>query len=151
MRIQVSIQEKGSRSLFLAALVVAATLAAACANSQAKDEANTASNSQPTATPTPVDVTTAPAITRNLQRDVEVVGSFAADEEVVVAAQAAGELSQINVDFGSYVTQGQIIATIDQRDANLKVEQAEATLKQTVARLGMKEGEKFDSNQNADV
>jgi RND family efflux transporter MFP subunit len=151
MRLQVSRQEKGSRSLFLAALVVAAALAAACANSQAKDEAQTASNSQPTATPTPVDVATAPAITRNLQRDVEVVGSFAADEEVVVSAQAAGELSQLNVDFGGYVSQGQVIATIDQRDAKLKVEQAEATLKQTVARLGMKEGEKFDSNQNADV
>jgi RND family efflux transporter MFP subunit len=151
MREQISIQEKGSKSLFLASLVVAAALAAACANSQAKDEANTASNSQPTATPTPVDVATAPAITRNLQRDVEVVGSFAADEEVVVSAQAAGELSQLNVDFGGYVSQGQVIATIDQRDAKLKVEQAEATLKQTVARLGMKEGEKFDSNQNADV
>src|SRR5262249_57149057 len=100
MREQISIQEKGSKLLFLAALVVAAALAAACANSQAKDEAKTASNSQPTATPTPVDVATAPAITRNLQRDVEVVGSFAADEEVVVSAQAAGELSQLNVDFG---------------------------------------------------
>jgi RND family efflux transporter MFP subunit len=151
MRVQVSIKEKGSRSLVLAALVVAAALAAACANSQAKDEANTASNSQPTATPTSVDVATAPALTRNLQRDVEVVGSFAADEEVVVSAQAAGELSQLNVDFGGYVSQGQVIATIDQRDAKLKVEQAEATLKQTLARLGMKEGEKFDSNQNADV
>jgi RND family efflux transporter MFP subunit len=151
MREQISIQEKGSKSVFLAALVVAASLAAACANSQAKDEAKTASNSQPTATPTPVDVATAPAITRNLQRDVEVVGSFAADEEVVVSAQAAGELSQLAVDFGGYVSQGQVIATIDQRDAKLKVEQAEATLKQTMARLGMKEGEKFDSNQNADV
>jgi RND family efflux transporter MFP subunit len=151
MREQFSIQEKFSKSLFLATLVVTAALAAACANSQAKDEANTASNSQPTATPTPVDVATAPAITRNLQREVEVVGSFAADEEVIVSAQAAGELSQINVDFGSYVSQGQIIATIDQRDAKLKVEQAEATLKQTLARLGMKEGEKFDPNQNADV
>jgi RND family efflux transporter MFP subunit len=151
MREQLSIQEKGSKSLFLAALFVAAALAAACANSQAKDEANTASNSQPTATPTSVDVAIAPAVTRNLQRDVEVVGSFAADEEVVVSAQAAGELSQLNVDFGGYVSQGQVIATIDQRDAKLKVEQAEATLKQTLARLGMKEGEKFDSNQNADV
>src|SRR5262247_207253 len=154
MREHFSIQEKGAKSLLLAALVMASALAAACANSQAKDEANTASNSQPTATPTPVDVATAPAITRNLRRDVEVVGSFAADEEVVVSAQAAGELSQLNVDFGGYVSQGQVIATIDQRDAKLKVEQAEATLKQTMARLGMlgmKEGESFDSNQNADV
>jgi RND family efflux transporter MFP subunit len=151
MREQISLREKGSISLVLAALVAGAALATACANSQAKDEANTASNSQPTATPTPVDVTTAPAITRNLQRDVHVVGSFAADEEVIVSAQAAGELSQLNVDFGGYVSQGQVIATIDQRDAKLKVEQAEATLKQTMARLGMKEGEKFDSDQNAEV
>ncbi|HEX2488656.1 MAG TPA: efflux RND transporter periplasmic adaptor subunit [Blastocatellia bacterium] len=151
MREQFSIQEKGSKSLFLAALVVTAALAAACGNSQAKDETKAASNSQPAATPPPVDVATAPAITRNLQRDVEVVGSFAADEEVAVSAQAAGELSQLNVDFGGYVSQGQVIATIDQRDAKLKVEQAEATLKQTLARLGMKEGENFDSNRNADV
>src|SRR5262249_3471561 len=151
MREKNSIQEKRNKTLAFAALIVGAALVAACANSQAKDETKNASSLQPTAMPTPVEVTTAPAITRNLQRNVEVVGSFAADEEVVVAAQAAGELSQLNVDFGSYVTQGQIIATIDQRDANLKVEQAEATLKQTMARLGMKEGEKFVSTQNADV
>jgi hypothetical protein len=93
MREQFSIQEKGSKSLFLAALVVTAALAGACGNSQAKDETKAASNSQPAATPPPVDVATAPAITRNLQRDVEVVGSFAADEEVAASAQAAGELS----------------------------------------------------------
>src|SRR5215510_3215771 len=109
MRSQNSIQEKGnlrtSKTLFLAALVASVSVVAACGNSQAKDGAGVASNSQPAAastSPTPVDVATAPAITRNLQRDVNVVGSFAADEEVVVSAQAAGELSQLNVDFGSY-------------------------------------------------
>jgi RND family efflux transporter MFP subunit len=86
-----------------------------------------------------------------VQRGVEVVGSLAADEEVVVSAQAAGELAQLNVDFGSYVAEGQIIALIDQRDAKLKVEQAEATLKQTIARLGMREGERYDAHQNTDV
>ncbi len=104
----------------------------------------------PTAVP-PVEVTTAAAIMRALQRNVDVVGSLAADEEVVVSAQAAGELAQLNVDFGSYVQAGQVIATIDQRDAKLKIEQAEATLKQTLARLGMKEGERFDPQHNADV
>jgi RND family efflux transporter MFP subunit len=155
MRNRTVIQEeknlRTSRTLFLAALTLAASLSAACGNSQAKDETGIVSNSQPTAAPTPVDVASAPAIIRNLQRDVEVVGSFAADEEVVVSAQAAGELSQLNVDFGSFVTQGQVIATIDQRDAKLKLDQAEATLKQTMARLGMRDGENFDPNQNADV
>src|SRR5262245_65757021 len=106
MREQISVREKGNKPLLIAALVVAAALAAACGDSQAKDEAKSAPNSQPTSAPTPLDVATAAAITRNLQRDVEVVGSFAADEEVVVSAQAAGELSQLNVDFGSYVSQG---------------------------------------------
>ncbi|HQR35221.1 MAG TPA: efflux RND transporter periplasmic adaptor subunit [Blastocatellia bacterium] len=133
--------------------IVVAMSGAACSRAKQQPEATADAATKPAATATPqaVDVTTAAALTRNLQRSVEVVGSLAADEEVVVSAQVAGELSQLNVDFGSYVAQGQVIAVIDQRDAKLKVEQAEATLKQTIARLGMKEGEKFDPHQNADV
>jgi RND family efflux transporter MFP subunit len=99
----------------------------------------------------PVEVTTAAALSRSLPRTVEVVGTLAADEEVIVSAQIAGEISALNVDFGQYVQQGQIIAQIDKRDAQLKLEQAEAALKQTMARLGMKEGVKFDPTQTADV
>ncbi len=99
----------------------------------------------------PVEVTTAAAISRSLPRTVEVVGTLAADEEVIVSAQIAGEISALNVDFGSYVQQGQIIAQIDKRDAQLKLEQAEAALKQTMARLGMKDGVKFDPTNTADV
>lgn len=138
----------GHRLTLVLALAAVFT-GAACSRTKSQPEAT--ANAAVAATPEAVDVTTAAAITRSLQRTVEVVGSLAADEEVVIAAQAAGELSQLNVDFGSYVTQGQVIAVIDQRDAKLKVEQAEAALKQTMARLGMKEGEKFDSNQNAEV
>jgi len=104
-----------------------------------------------TAIAQPVEVTTAPAITRFSSRAVEVVGSLAADEEVLVSAQAAGELASINVDFGSFVKQGQVIAQIDRRDAQLRVDQAQASLNQTMARLGMKEGQKYDPVQNADV
>jgi RND family efflux transporter MFP subunit len=99
----------------------------------------------------PIEVTTAAAISRSLPRTVEVVGSLAGDEEVIVSAQIAGEISALNVDFGSYVQQGQIIAQIDRRDAQLKLEQAEAQMKQTMARLGMKEGVKFDPTSTADV
>jgi multidrug efflux pump subunit AcrA (membrane-fusion protein) len=153
---QISIQEKASsritKTIFVSSLVLMAALATACSNTQQKEgTAVAAPKPEASVAPTPIDVTTVAAITRDLQRSVEVVGSLAADEEVVVSAQAAGELSQLNVDFGSYVSQGQVIALIDQRDAKLKVEQAEAALKQTLARLGMKEGEKFDPHQNADV
>ncbi len=153
---QISSQEKivpRSKTILVLPLVLVAVLVTACSRTQQEEEGTAVAAPKPgaAAAPTPVEVTTAAAITRSLQRSVEVVGSLAADEEVVVAAQAAGELSQLNVDFGSFVSQGQVIAQIDQRDAKLKVEQAEATLKQTMARLGMKEGEKFDPHQNAEV
>ena len=137
----------------VALMMAVAIFGASCSRTKSQPEAtaDAAAKASTAATPETVDVTTAAAITRNLQRTVEVVGSLAADEEVVVAAQIPGELSQLNVDFGSYVTQGQVIAQIDQRDAKLRVEQAEATLKQTMARLGMKEGEKFSPDQAADV
>ena len=99
----------------------------------------------------PIEVTTAAAISRSLPRTVEVVGTLAGDEEVIVSAQVAGEISALNVDFGSYVQQGQIIAQIDRRDAQLKLEQSEAQMKQTMARLGMKESVKFDPTNTADV
>jgi RND family efflux transporter MFP subunit len=139
-------------TLLIFAAVSAFLLGSACSRNRPSPEAKAEAKGTDSPTPAPpVDVTTAAAITRSVQRGVEVVGSLAADEEVIVSAQAPGELAQLNVDFGGYVTRGQIIALIDQRDAKLKVEQAEATLKQTMARLGMNEGERFDPNRNADV
>jgi len=139
-------------TLLTITVVAAVLLASACSRNQPSPEAKAeakANGSLPA--PPPVDVATAAAITRSLQRGVELVGSLLADEEVVVSAQAPGELAQLNVDFGGYVARGQIIAQIDQRDSKLRVEQAEASLKQTMARLGMKEGERFDPDRSADV
>jgi membrane fusion protein, multidrug efflux system len=135
----------------LVTVLAASLLGSACSRTQPSSEAKAEPHTNGSPAPPPVDVATAAAITRNLQRGVEVVGSLLADEEVVVSAQAAGELARLNVDFGGFVARGQIIAQIDQRDANLRVEQAEATLKQTMARLGMKDGQKFDPDRSADV
>lgn len=136
--------------LLIITVVAGVLLASGCGRNKRAPEATAEAKASSTSEPT-VDVTTAAAITRGLQRGVEVVGSLVADEEVVVSAQAPGELAALNVDFGAYVQRGQIIARIDQRDAKLKVEQAEATLKQTMARLGMNNGERFDPDRNADV
>ena len=144
------------RNLYLAITLLVAVLAAsllgsACSRNQTSSEAKAEPKSNGSAAPPPIEVSTAAAIARYMQRGVEVVGSLLADEEVVVSAQAPGELAQLNVDFGGYAARGQVIAQIDQRDANLKVEQAEAALKQTMARLGMRDGQKFDPDRSADV
>ena len=138
----------------LLSITVAAALllASGCSRNQKTPEATAEARASALPNPAPsIDVATVAAVTRSLQRGVEVVGSLVADEEVVVSAQAPGELAQLNVDFGGYVARGQIIAQIDSRDAKLKVEQAEATLKQTMARLGMREGERFDPIRTPDV
>lgn len=119
--------------------------------SVAQPSATAAGATAPTPDVSPVDVTTAPAIARTSSRSVEVVGSLTADEEVIVSAQVPGELASLDVDFGSFVKQGQVIAQIDRRDAQLKMAQAQATLNQTMARLGMKEGEAYEPQQNADA
>jgi RND family efflux transporter MFP subunit len=146
---------KHSRGKWILLLVLALIVIGASVVLLTRKPAQPAATAQPTETTpkpdAPVEVTTAAAISRSLPRTVEVVGSLAGDEEVVVSAQIAGEISALNVDFGSYVQQGQVIAQIDRRDAQLKLEQAEAAMKQTMARLGMNEGVKFDPNSNADV
>jgi RND family efflux transporter MFP subunit len=141
--------------LLILAIIALVVISAAFAIVKARRASTTATAPAAATTapaaPAPIEVTTATAILRTAPQKVEVVGSLAADEEVIVAAQAEGELASLSVDFGSFVQQGQVIAQLDQRNAQLKVEQAQATLNQTLARLGMKEGEKFDPQQNADV
>jgi RND family efflux transporter MFP subunit len=138
-------------SLAGAFIALALLINTAACSRKAEGEVKAKGNAAVSPTPAPpVEITSAAALTRSLARSVEVVGSLAADEEVVVSAQVPGEVATLNIDFGSYVKAGQVIATLDQRDAKLRIEQAEAALKQTLARLGMT-GDKFDPQQNAEV
>jgi HAE1 family hydrophobic/amphiphilic exporter-1 len=70
-------------------------------------------------------------------RTVSVTGTLAAEDAVLLGTKVVGRLSQITVDLGSRVRRGQAIARIDPGDYRLRVEQAEATLQQARARLGL--------------
>jgi RND family efflux transporter MFP subunit len=72
-----------------------------------------------------------------LPRTVTVTGTLAADEEVVAGFKVAGRVSEITVDLGSPVRKGQVLARLDATDFRLRVEQAEATLRQVRAGLGL--------------
>jgi RND family efflux transporter MFP subunit len=72
-----------------------------------------------------------------LPRTVTVTGTLAADEEVVAGFKVAGRVSEIAVDLGSPVRKGQVIARLDPTDFRLRVEQAEAALRQIRAGLGL--------------
>lgn len=90
----------------------------------------------------------------SLPRTVTVTGTLAADEEVLASFKVAGRISEIAVDLGSRVTKNQLIARLDPTDFRIRVEQAEAALHQTRARLGLppeSSDDRVDPEQTAPV
>lgn len=134
------------------ALILAAMslFAAACGGSRAesKNENGAPANA---ATPAPVQVSTTTAIMRQMPRYVEATGSLAADEQTDVAPQVGGRVVSVNVDLGSYVQRGALIARLDDSDARLRLEQtqaqlaqAQSSIRQAEERIGLRSGQRFD-------
>lgn len=141
-----------SLSLVLSGLLFFAT---SCGGSKAnvrKGDANTA------AEPAAVEITTATAITRELPQFFEATGSLTGDEQTDVSPSIAGKVVSINVDLGSYVKRGQTIVRLDDVDAKLRVEQAQAqveqmkaALRQAEEKVGIRPGQAFDVNKLPEV
>jgi RND family efflux transporter MFP subunit len=78
---------------------------------------------------------------------VNVTGTLAAQDEATLSIKVPGRLSAVNVDLGSVVRKGQVIAQVEQQDYKLRVQQSEAALQQARARLGLQpqgEDDRFD-------
>ena len=72
-----------------------------------------------------------------VDESVEIAGTLAPDERVTVAAKVPGRVASLAFDLASPVKKGQILASIEVADYELRVEQAEAALRQAVAQLGL--------------
>lgn len=116
------------------ALVAAAAGAVAC---RADQPASGAAQARDPAAAAPRPVRVVPAAEGKLARVVAVTGTLAADEQLVLGMKVAGRLAEISVDLGSPVRKGRPIARLDPTDFRLRVEQAEATLRQARVRLGL--------------
>src|SRR5688572_32918779 len=64
-------------------------------------------------------------------------GTLAAFDQTTVSVKVPGRVRAISVDLGSVVRRGQTIAQVDPQDYRLRVQQAEASLAQARARLGL--------------
>jgi RND family efflux transporter MFP subunit len=137
------------RKLFASLIILSLVALAACSGK--KNEANAKTDGNANRAPERVEVATAPVVERSARRGIEVVGSLEAEDEVTLSSRASGNLEEISVDIGTPVRRGQVIGRIDQRELNLKVEQAEATLRQAEARLGIQSGGKLDVQKQPDV
>ncbi len=142
------------RSIFLFVLVMGAILLAAC-NTENKNVSLTDAATGPAKV---LKVATVRAVTRQVSSSVQVTGSFLAEESSDVAPPAAGRVIETPVDAGAFVKEGQLLAKLEDRDAQLRLQaaeaseqQAEASLRQAESRIGLAQGGKFDANTVPEV
>ena len=114
--------------LLIAATLIAPVFLAGCSNSHPAAAANPAG-------PKTVTVSAAQAVTRTVPAGFQETGSFVADETSDIAPMVAGRVLSTPVDVGDFVKQGQVICELDHRDAQLRLDQAKASLEQATAGL----------------
>lgn len=105
-----------------------------------------------------IPVATAQALVREVPTYVEATGTFVADEFSDVAPLSPGRVTATPVDVGSFVEKGQIIARLDDSEAQLRLSsaragatQAEAAVRQAEARIGLYGGASFDASAVPEV
>ena len=72
-----------------------------------------------------------------VRQRIRVVGSFIAAETVLIPAEQAGLVASVEVDSGMVVAAGATLAVLDDRDARLALERAQADLNEALALLGL--------------
>ena len=131
--------------------------AAAC-GSRKPENATSVGAALPSAAAKTATVTVAKAINRAVAAAVETTGSFVARDVSEVGPQTAGRVVETPVDVGDFVKQGQVIARLENRDSQLRVEQAqaaesqaEAGVRQAQSRIGLGGAEQFNPNNVPEV
>lgn len=64
---------------------------------------------------------------REATYDLDLVGKTEANQEVIVASEASGKITEINFKLGDHVTKGAVLAKVDDRYKKLAVENARLT------------------------
>lgn len=138
----------------LAAVFFAITFVAACGSSKAEEEGRTGGGEEKKT----VSITVGQAEARKVPAYIQATGSLTADESSDIAPKVAGKVTNVYANVGEFVGRGKTIAKIDDRDARLRLAEAEANVKQTQAavrqaeaRLGLSPNGKFNSSTIPEV
>ena len=71
--------------------------------------------------------------TKSLRPFIETIGSLKAFEQVIASSEIEGILKTANVEEGTFVSKGALIATIEDRDYASELRRVEAALRQAEA------------------
>jgi RND family efflux transporter MFP subunit len=85
----------------------------------------------------PLKVITAPVVVRQLQREVESVGSLFPYEEVIISSEIEGRVVEVTADLGDRVTSSQVLVRVSDEEQRYLLAQNEAQLRQSLERLGL--------------
>lgn len=96
----------------------------------------------PTTAHTPVEapvleVVAARAVTRTLSSQIEALGTVAPARSANLGSDVSGRVLEMNVDLGDPVHAGQVLASLDTRDARLQANVSRAQLGESVAKVGL--------------
>ena len=87
----------------------------------------------------PLTVTVETAIRTSLPEIVVANGELFAEDVAALGVKVPGRLTKLDVDLGSQVTAGQVLAELEKDDYEFRVKQAEGQVEQTRAQLGISE------------
>lgn len=170
MRMEMTKQKFIKSAIFTTLILSLSVFFAGCGGS--KDAAVNINAANANQLPSVVDVTTAQAIVKTVPVYFEATGTLASDATNDVAPAVGGKITAVNFDVGSYVQKGSVLVQLDDRDARIRLEQANATVlqaqsnviqaqsnvqqaqtnvQQVRAQLGLPAGTTFDVNQVAEV
>jgi RND family efflux transporter MFP subunit len=146
------------KSIYSALLVLSLTILAVGLTACNRSKGSPNNNNATAAAPVVIEVSTTPAILRQLPRYFEATGSLAANQQTDVAPETAGKVAAVGVDMGSYVRRGQVIVKLDDADFRIRIQQAQAqldqakaTLRQNEAKIGLRPGQKFSPENVPEV
>lgn len=120
-------------------------LMAGCGNTEAKLPAKAED------APKPIAVSLVAAHERSLPTTLDVTGTLMADAQTDIASETEQRVVEILVERGQYVTTGQVVARMDDRDAKNQLREAEATEAQIRERLGLVDGQAFEPLKTPEV
>jgi RND family efflux transporter MFP subunit len=138
-------------SKILSAVFLVTLVGSACSSGRSAGEGRDNSNSDDAIAP--VAITVAKTEVRNVPAYIQATGSLIADETSDIAPKVAGKVANVSVDVGDFVSQGSVIAKIDDSDARRALAGAQARVKQEIAavrqaeaRLGLEPNGRFNAS-----
>jgi len=130
----------------------------ACGKTESAGDKRRNSNAGEANTSAAVTITVDKSVGRDIPSFIQATGSLIADETSDIAPKAAGKVVNVSANVGQFVQQGSVIARIDDKDARLRLAEAQAGVTQAIAgvrqaeaRLGLSPNGTFNATAIPEV